>query len=324
MFYARYVDDIFVLLRSHEHITRLATYMSSKHPNINFTYELEKDDVLPFLDVNVYRDSESFSTSVHRKDTFSGVFTNFKAFLPETYKRGLISTLLFRAYTINSSYSSLHKEVEELKRIFRRNAYPSSFIDKCIFRFFNKIYEKKVLVHTVPKKEVNLILPFLGSTSWRVKNELIRTFQNILPICKLKVVFKTSNRLSSYFSFKDKLPVTLDSGVIYKYNCACCNASYIGCTKRYWEKRLEEHTHVSALTGKPLSGLQEFAPFQHVKLAKCHEEHRVSPKIHRENFEIIGRENNNYLLQIKESLFIYKYRPQLNGNVTSVPLHLFT
>ena len=55
VFYARYVDDIFVLLRSREHITRLANYLSSKHPNINFTYEVEVNDCLPFLDVNVFR-----------------------------------------------------------------------------------------------------------------------------------------------------------------------------------------------------------------------------------------------------------------------------
>ena len=79
----------------------------------------------------------------------SGVFTNFKAFLPEIYKKGLISTLLFRAYMINSSYHSLHKEVEELKKIFKRNAYPVSFIDKCVFRFFNKIHQKKVIVYHV-------------------------------------------------------------------------------------------------------------------------------------------------------------------------------
>ena len=165
-----------------------------------------------------------------------------------------------------------------------------------------------------------MILPFLGSTSWMVKNELIRTFRNILPFCKLKLVFKTSNRLSSFFSFKDKLPAALDSGVIYKYNCANCNVSYIGCTKRYWEKRLEEHTHISALTGGPLCGLQIFAPLQHVKQAKC----SSSPKVHRENFEIIGRDSNNYILQVKESLFIYKHKPQLNGNEESVPLYLFT
>ena len=73
-FYARYVDDIFVLMSS---------------------LELEKDNTLPFLDVNVY---------IHRKDTFSGVYTNFYSFIPTDYKRGLVSTLLHQAFMINSSY----------------------------------------------------------------------------------------------------------------------------------------------------------------------------------------------------------------------------
>ena len=319
IFYARYIDDIFVLLKSHGHITRLATYLSSKHPNINFTFEVEKDNTLAFLDVNVYRDANSFSTSIHRKDTFSGVYTNYKAFMPETYKKGLLLTLLYRAYMISSSYLSVHKEVNELKNIFRRNAYPDSFIDKCIFRFFNKIYEKKDPVHTVPKKEVLMTLPYLGSVSWLVKNELTRAFKNILPFCKLKVVFKTSNRLSSCFIFKDKFPVALMSGVIYKYACASCNVSYVGCTKRYWEKRLEEHTHISARTGGRLSGLQIFSPMQHVRTSSA-----CTSLPQRENFEIIGRDNNAYLLQLKESLFIYKLKPRLNGNVASVPLYLFS
>ena len=262
---------------------------------------------------------KNFAT-VHRKDTFSGVFTNFNAFLPVVYKKGLISTLLYRAYMINSSYESLHKEIEELRKIFRRNAYPSSFFDKCVLRFFDKIHEKKLPVHTVPKKEVVMILPFLGSISWTVKKELNRALRKTLPFCKLKLVFKTSNRLSSFFVFKDKLPAALDSGVIYKYNCANCKVSYIGCTKRYWEKRLEEHTHVSSLTGKPLSGGQIFAPQQHVRAEKC----SSSPHVQRDNFEIIGRENNSYVLKIKESIFIYKYKPKLNGTLSSAPLYLFT
>ena len=83
IFYARYVDDIFVLLNKREDIIRLSHYLSSKHINIRFTYEEEIDDTLPFLDVNVFRDANHFSTTVHRKATFSGVYTNFKSFLPD-------------------------------------------------------------------------------------------------------------------------------------------------------------------------------------------------------------------------------------------------
>ena len=139
IFFTRYVDDIFVLLRSSDHITRLAEYLSSRHPNIKFTYELENNNTLPFLDVNVFRDAGRFSSTVHRKSTFSGVYSNFGSFMPVMYKRGLVSTLLYRAYVISSSFQSLHKEIENLKKIFSKNGYPTKFVDKCILTFFNKL-----------------------------------------------------------------------------------------------------------------------------------------------------------------------------------------
>ena len=91
--------------------------------------EMERD-VLAFLDMNKFRDENGFSRTVHRKDTFSVVFTEFNAFKPDIYKKGLISTLLYRAYMINSSYHSLHNEIEELRNILKRNAYPNSFFNK--------------------------------------------------------------------------------------------------------------------------------------------------------------------------------------------------
>ena len=172
IFFARYVDDIFVLIREKEHIVLLASYFSSRHPNIKFTYEEEVNNTLPFLDVNVYRENDRFSSTVHRKDTFSGVYTNFRSFMPDTYKKGLISTLLYRAYMISSSFQSLHSEIENLKRIFAKNAYPSKFIDKCIFRFFEKRYEKKIPVHTHPKKELLIVLPFLGTSHFRSERQM--------------------------------------------------------------------------------------------------------------------------------------------------------
>ena len=163
-----------------------------------------------------------------------------------------------------------------------------------------------------------MVLPFLGTTSCNIKKSIIRSFRNIVPFAKLKVVFKTQRRMSSCFTFKDKFPKALMSGVIYKYTCAECNLSYVGSTKRFWEKRLEEHTHISARTGKPVTGLQVYAPLQHVKSNCC-----AARSVTREDFTFIGRENDPYLLQVKESIFISQMRPVLNNNITSVPLHLF-
>ena len=78
----------FLLFTSPDHVDRFKEYLSSKHPNINFSIEKEKGGCLPFLDI--FRENEKSATNVYRKKTFSGVYTNFKSFIPETYKIGLI------------------------------------------------------------------------------------------------------------------------------------------------------------------------------------------------------------------------------------------
>ena len=60
---------------------------------MRFTYEIEKNNSLTFLDVLVTREN-TFCTSLYRKPTFSGLYTNFNSFMPDTYKKGLIYTLL--------------------------------------------------------------------------------------------------------------------------------------------------------------------------------------------------------------------------------------
>ena len=131
---------------------------------------------------------------------------------------------------------------------------------------------------------------------WKIG--LTQSFRELLPFSKLKFVFKSSSRLSSWFSFKDKIPSSLMSGVIYKYTCAECNLCYIGSTKRYWEKRFEEHTHRSALTGKKLSGGQVYAPMQHMRSDSC-----TASSISRDEFSIIGQEKKSLPSQGKRKYF---------------------
>ena len=48
-FIKRYVDDIFVLFKRPEHVKPFADYMNSKHKNINFSFETEKDEQMPLM-----------------------------------------------------------------------------------------------------------------------------------------------------------------------------------------------------------------------------------------------------------------------------------
>ena len=64
--------------------------MNSKHRNIKFTFETEHSNNFSFLDDKITQQNKQFLTSIFRKATFSGVFTNYDSFISDTYKIGLV------------------------------------------------------------------------------------------------------------------------------------------------------------------------------------------------------------------------------------------
>ena len=127
--------------------------MNIKHKNILFSYEAEKDGVMSFLDVNIFREKGKFVTNVYRKETFTGVHTNFFSIIPLEYKFGLAYTLLHRCFNLLSDMCKFHLEVAKLKEILLKNGYPRKIIDVCVFKFLNnKVFEPKPVTLTVPKK----------------------------------------------------------------------------------------------------------------------------------------------------------------------------
>ena len=55
-----------------------------------------------------------------------------------------------------------HFEFEKRKEKLLSNGYSSRFIDKCSSKFMDKLYIKKPVILTVPKKQLYLVLPFYG------------------------------------------------------------------------------------------------------------------------------------------------------------------
>ena len=155
----------------------------------------------------------------------------------------------------------------------------------------------------------------MGKMLALVKSGLARSLHKRLPFCKVNIVFKTSNRLRNYFSFKDVVPEPLRSCQIYNFTCGSCNASYIGKTFRHMKGRVSEHQGVSLRTGKHLKGTLWTSVTDHI----LDSNHIVDW----EDFKVLGRESNHWLLQIKESLFIKRDRSSLNKNIYSRELFLF-
>ena len=183
--YKRYVDDMLALFRSPHHIEKFNEYLNTKHVNIKFTNKKEVNGSLSFLDVLISQNNKGFTTKVYHKPTFSGVYFNFNSFIADEYKHGLIFTLLFRIFSIVSGFSKFHEEVNYLKNVLKKNYFPPTLVDKCVKIFLNKQFSQKILEDTVPKKELFIVLPYLGMSSLCLRTRLLKASTATFHFVKL-------------------------------------------------------------------------------------------------------------------------------------------
>ena len=93
----RYLDDIIAIIPENS-TNRLLIHLNSINPHIKFTVEEERDRKLPFLDLVITRKNDnSLSYAVHRKNTHTGNYLNFKSNHPMHHKRAVIKSLSDRA-----------------------------------------------------------------------------------------------------------------------------------------------------------------------------------------------------------------------------------
>jgi len=159
----RYVDDTFSLFDSKDTASRFLDFLNSRHPNIKFTMALEENQEIPFLDVCIKRDHNTFSATVHHKKTFTGLYTKWDSFTPRKYKINLIRTLTYRCLRIYSKSTSLQSTLSDLKNYLLQNGNPRGLINYNVNDVLNKHKDRpSEPTLTVPKKDVIFVLPYLG------------------------------------------------------------------------------------------------------------------------------------------------------------------
>ena len=117
-YYWQYVGYIFVLFKSSDYLKPFPSYLNFCHVNKPFFLETEQNNKISFLDVNVICEQGKFMTSVYRKPTFSSGYNYFDSFSPDTYKIGMIYTLVNRYFLICSSWSMFHQQLVLLRELF--------------------------------------------------------------------------------------------------------------------------------------------------------------------------------------------------------------
>ena len=313
LFYRRYVDDTFALFKTKRSADLFFQFLNTLHPSIKFTMDVEEDCKLNFLDTVVDKNKGNFTLDMYRKSTFTGQYVHWDSLIPLCYKIGLVKSLLCRAYSICTGWQRIKKEFDFIRTCLTRNGFPHKVFDQCIDSFLssreseNDNHSSSVVTDTVDKLKVFIKLPFIGKDSVMLKKNLLKITREYSCAIDLQVVFKAGCTVANMFPYKDRMPHSVKSFVVYKIQCEACDASYIGKTTQRLAQRNE----------KAKSGSEEHAFKEHTRTMG--ENH----KFQLDDVQILASEPNPHKLLVKESLSIRNEKPSLNKDKVSVPLHLF-
>ena len=129
----------------------------------------------------------------------------------------------------------------------------------------------------------------------------------------IRFIITPSLTIQKFLSFKDKLPISLVSSVIYKYSCGQCFATYICETRKRLKVRVSQHKGISFRTGNMLNSVEKSEILDHF-LDSGH-------FTNENNFKILDS-CQPFDLRILESIYIHKIKPSLNDHSSSVELSI--
>ena len=130
--------------------------------------------------------------------------------------------------------------------VFNSNGYPENFINNCFKTFLDNKHRIQEKMITVPNKP--FFSPYFRPSPLETTTKLRKCIKGILNCCKLHIVFKSQNRLTNAFHYKDHIPKEPTSGGVYKFQFGLCNVCFYGKCVRHLNVRTGEHIRISPLT----------------------------------------------------------------------------
>ena len=128
---------------------------------------------------------------------------NFICVIPLVYEFGLVYTLLHCCFHVAFSYENCQNEINALKERFELNRYSIQFTDRCMKEFLQTLYVTSAIQDTVNKKQLLVVLRFLGSQFSLLTKRLQSCIRTHLPCFLIRISFRSKTRLFSLFCFKD-------------------------------------------------------------------------------------------------------------------------
>ena len=226
-FWKRYVDDTICFIKAGS-VNYILSVLNSFDMNIKFTYELEHDGKLPFIDVLLCRSGKKIYTTVYRKAINNDVYLNWSVFAPISLKRGTLKTLIERAYLILQQISEQHNNETNGTDNSNKNVDGDNI---------SSMKNESVTL----EKQPLLVLPYQGKQKDHFLKSFKKGIRNILPNnVKARIAF-TVRKVGTSFEIKDKTEMKHNHDIKYCNECPeeQCNENYIGETGRITEKIID-------------------------------------------------------------------------------------
>ena len=222
-FYSRYVDDTLLVIKP-EDIDTVHTSLNKFDKNLQFTVDKFENET-PHLEIS------PDGLSIFRKDTNTGLYTNFNSYSPWSYRKAWISSLANRASKL-CHRDKLKREILNIKQFASWNGFPRSVVNKIIQNATKPRQPTTEDKDTSQLTTIWLRLPYGGPTG----EQLVKSLQRKLRHCikantnvKFKVTYST-HKIGFYTNMKDPTPLKFKSNIVYRFSCPGCGASYVGKT----------------------------------------------------------------------------------------------
>ena len=227
--------------------------LNSKHSALKFTMELAANNTLPFLGMNILKNGTKLETSVYKKPTNTGLLLHFHSHVDQRYKKGLLKTMLNRAYRLSSNWKHFINKCKALKLTFSNLFYPSQLIETTVNHFITNVATDNVQSDADRNNDttptVMFSIPFINQSA---ADSTRRQLQDLS--LKIGVSFQpifTSKKIGDIIKTREPKPKIINEQcVVYHFKCGLCEMHYVGFTNRHLFQRINEHTNSRSSIGK--------------------------------------------------------------------------
>ena len=248
----RFVDDTISFVKN-DNIAYILDQLNSFHEQIQFTYQVEHNKKLPFVDVLLIKNANKINRTVNRKLANTDVYLNWDTHAPTTLKRGTLRTILTHAYTICSSETYLNGEMKYIESTFKKvNSYPKYVITQLkrevkLKHTQNMNIERSTINQTTQNehdKHRLLALPYVGNKGEKILKSMNKSSTQVLS-CNVKTCTAyPGTKLSSKFQLKDQTKKDHQHDVVcYAQSLKeQCTEGYTGETGRRRMECVKDHS----------------------------------------------------------------------------------